>query len=167
MPLFNVILYYIMTTKEEAISRAYYDLSGFGSNKSTLEDAKHFNSDVTLQDVREWKSRNVERKTNLRGYNSFIAEKPYQEFQIDLFFTPDLEADDFIGGLLFIDIFTKFVSVIPIKTKQPNELLEALKEGFQKMGGKPETMMSDNEGSFNSNLIKTYLNTNKLDKSLH
>ena len=94
-----------MTTKDEAISRAYYDLSGFGSIKSTLEDAKKYNPDITYEDVKAWKQTNIERKTNLRGFNSFIAEKPFQEFQIDLFFTPDLEADGFIGGLLFVDIF--------------------------------------------------------------
>ena len=47
--------------------------------------------------------------------------------------------------------------MIPIHTKLPNEILDALKDGFQKMGGKPETMYSDNEGSFNANIVKTYL----------
>ena len=78
-----------MTTKDEAISRAYYDLAGFGSINSTLEDALKFNPDITYDDVKQWKQRNVERKTNLKGFNSFIAEKPFEEFQIDLFFTPD------------------------------------------------------------------------------
>ena len=146
-----------MTTKDEAISRAYYDLAGFGSINSTLKDALKFNSTVTYEDVKAWKQTNVERKTNLRGFNSFIAEKPFEEFQIDLFFTPDLKADDYIGGILFIDIFTKYVVVIPIKNKTPNELLDALKEGFSKMGGFPKTVLSDNEGSFNSTLIKSYL----------
>ena len=146
-----------MTTKDEAISRSYYDLAGFGFIISTLKDALKFNSTVTYADVKAWKQTNVERKTNLRGFNSFIAEKPFEEFQIDLFFTPDLKADDYIGGLLFIDIYTKYVVVIPIESKTPNELLDALKEGFSKMGGFPKTMLSDNEGSFNSTLIKSYL----------
>ena len=146
-----------MTTKDEAISRSYYDLAGFGSITSTLKDALKFNSTVTYEDVKAWKQTNVERKTNLKGFNSFIAEKPFEEFQIDLFFTPDLKADDCIGGLLFINIFAKYVVVVPIERKTPNELLDALKEGFSKMGGFPKTMLSDNEGSFNSTLIKSYL----------
>ena len=93
---------------------------------------------------------------NLNGFNSFIAEKPFQEFQIDLFFLPDLK-EDAIGGLLFIDIFTKFVVVIPLYGKQPNEILKALKKGFEKMGGKPESIYSDNEGSFNANIVIKYL----------
>ena len=78
-----------------------------------------------------------------------------------MLFLPDL-TEDAIGGILFIDIFTKFVVVIPIQTKLPNEILDALKTGFDKMGGKPETMYSDNEGSFNANIVKNYLNQLKI-----
>jgi hypothetical protein len=49
------------------------------------------------------------------------------------------------------------VSVIPLLTKQPNEILEALKQGFNKMGGTPETIYSDNEGSLNAYIIIKYL----------
>ena len=140
--------------KNQIISKIYLDPAGFGSNASTLAEAKKYDPTITLKDVQEWKNKHTERKTNLKGFNSFIAEKPFQEFQIDLFFLPDLQKDDFMGGLLFIDICTKYVVVIPIHTKQPDEILQALKDGFEKMGGKPETMYSDNEGSFNSNIVK-------------
>ena len=148
--------------KNQIISKIYLDPAGFGSNASTLAEAKKYDPTITLKDVQEWKNKHTERKTNLKGFNSFIAEKPFQEFQIDLFFLPDLQKDDFMGGLLFIDIFTKYVVVIPIHTKQPDEILQALKDGFEKMGGKPETMYSDNEGSFNSNIVKKYLKDNNV-----
>ena len=145
----------------DIISKVYHDPAGFGSNAATLEDAKKYDASITLQDIKDWKSKNIERKTNLKGFNSFIAEKPFQEFQIDLFFLPDLK-EDAIGGLLFIDIFTKYVVVIPLYSKLPNEILDALKNGFNKMGGKPETMYSDNEGSFNANIVKKYLDENNV-----
>ena len=148
--------------KNQIISKIYLDPAGFGSNASTLAEAKKYDPTITLKDVQEWKNKHTERKTNLKGFNSFIAEKPFQEFQIDLFFLRDLQKDDFMGGLLFIDIFTKYVVVIPIHTKQPDEILQALKDGFEKMGGKPETMYSDNEGSFNSNIVKKYLKDNNV-----
>ena len=110
--------------KNEIISKVYHDPAGFGSNAATLEDAKRYDDTITLQDVKDWKAKNIEKKTHLKCYNSFIAEKPFQEFQKDLFFLPDLK-EDAIGGLLFIDIFTKYVVVIPISNKQPNEILEA------------------------------------------
>ena len=37
-----------------------------------------------------------------------------------------------------------------------------LKDGFEKMGGQAETILTDSDGSFNSTLIKTYLNANKI-----
>ena len=148
--------------KNDIISKIYHDPAGFGSNASTLAEAKKYDPTITLKDIQDWKFKNTERKTNLKGFNSFIAEKPFQEFQIDLFFLPDLKKDDFEGGLLFIDIFTKYVVVIPIHTKQPDEILQALKDGFEKMGGKPGTMYSDNEGSFNSNIVKKYLKDNNV-----
>ena len=148
--------------KNQIISKIYLDPAGFGSNASTLAEAKKYDPTITLKDVQEWKNKHTERKTNLKGFNSFIAEKPFQEFQIDLFFLPDLQKDDFMGGLLFIDIFTKYVVVIPIHTKQPDEILQALKDGFEKMGGKPETMYSDNEGIFNSNIVKKYSKDNNV-----
>ena len=147
--------------KNEIISKVYHDPAGFGSNAATLADAIKYDNTITLQDVKDWKAKNIEQTKNLRGFNSFIAEKPFQEFQIDLFFLPDLK-EDAIGGLLFIDIFTKYVVVIPIQTKLPKEILEALKTGFDKMGGKPETMYSDNEGSFNANIVKKYLDEFKI-----
>ena len=93
-----IVLY---MNKNDIISKVYHDPAGFGSNAATLEDANKFDPSITLQDIKEWKSKNIERKTNLKGFNSFIAEKPFQEFQIDLFFLPDLK-EDAIGGFHFI-----------------------------------------------------------------
>ena len=115
----------ILMNKDEIIAKVYLDPAGFGSNAITLQDARKFDKSITLQDVKDWKAKRLERKTNLKGYNSFIANRPFQEFQIDLFFLPDLKQKE-IGGLLFIDIFTKYVSVIPIVSKQPSELLYLL-----------------------------------------
>ena len=112
--------------------KIHLDPAGCGSNASTLEEAKNYDKTITLQDIKDWKYKNTERKTNLKGFNSFIAEKPFQEFQIDLFFLPDLKKDDFEGGLLFIGIFTKYVVVIPIHIKQPEEILQALKMDLRK-----------------------------------
>jgi hypothetical protein len=49
---------------------------------------------------------------------SYIASAPYDEFQIDLMFFSDLEDQKYRNALLMIDIFSKFVSVIPMKIKK-------------------------------------------------
>ena len=68
----------------------------------------------------------------------------------------DMQDEKYIGALFMIDIFTKFAVAIPFKTKQPHEILECIKEGISKMGGKPETFYTDNEGSFNSKEVQAY-----------
>ena len=62
--------------KNEIIEKVYRDPSGFGSNAATLEDARRYDKTITLQDIKEWKSKNVERKKNLKSFNSFMDEKP-------------------------------------------------------------------------------------------
>ena len=47
-----------------------------------------------------------------------------------------LNDPEFSKGLLMVDIFTKFVSIIPINSRTANTLLDAMKESIIKMGGK-------------------------------
>jgi hypothetical protein len=90
----------------------------------------------------------------LKGYNSFVATDPKEEYQIDLGF---LNGDEkYIGALFCIDIFSKYAPAIPIKNKQPEELLQALKFAIDDMGETPKTIYSDNEGSFHSKLFADY-----------
>ena len=57
----------------------------YGSIKDTFNDARKVDPSIKYDDVRRWFEKNIARKTNLRGYNSFIADHPKQEYQIDLF----------------------------------------------------------------------------------
>ena len=69
----------------------HYDPSGFGSIQATLKDARAKDKTITLNDVKAWLEINVERKTNLKGYNSFVANEPFEEFQVDPCFLGDLK----------------------------------------------------------------------------
>ena len=99
-------------------------------------------------------------------FNSFVVNKPYEEYQMDLAFFFDLnrEQDDktYMGILLMVDIFTKYTTAVLIKTKQIPDVLEAIKEDVRKMGRKPETIYSDNEGAFVSNEIQKYFKDNNI-----
>ena len=90
--------------KNKVIHDIYYDLAGYGSINTTYQDAKQKDKSITLHDVKEWFQRNIEQKRKLKGFNSFIAHRPYEEYQANLFFVSDLKQDA-IGGLLIIDIF--------------------------------------------------------------
>ncbi len=49
---------------DEIIKKTYYDPAGYGSIKTTYEDAKKKDNNIKLKDVQEWFKNNVERKNN-------------------------------------------------------------------------------------------------------
>ena len=87
--------------KEDIISKVYFDRSGFGSKKNTLEDAKKSDKSVTMADVDEFFKNNVAEKKQLKGYNSFVAPHAYYEYQIDLMFFSDLENQNMKVGMAY------------------------------------------------------------------
>ena len=126
--------------KNEIIKKLYYDPAGFGSIQTTLKDAKAKDKTININDVKAWFKRNVERKTNLKGYNSFVANEPFEEFQVDPCFFGDLKDKEFKGGLAIVDLFTKYAMLIPTTDNKAPTFLEALKKGIQNMGRKPKTI---------------------------
>ena len=96
-----------MGEKEKTISKIYYDLAGYGSMKDTYKEAKQKDPSITYQDIIDWFKNKVPRKTQLKGQNSYIAHRRFQEYQIDLFFINDLGNQKFNVGMAGIDIFTK------------------------------------------------------------
>ena len=151
--------------KQNIVSDIYFDRSGFSSKSTTLQDAKKKDASITLEDVNKFFRENVEQKRKPRGQNSFVAEHAFFEFQLDLFFISnnDLENQKFRVGLVLIDIFSKYAVVIPIKSKQPADVLAGLMEGMQKMDGKPKMIYSDEEGNLNSGDILEYLQEQKIE----
>ena len=75
-------------TKDEILSFIYLDKSGYGSVAETYKEARKKDKTITMQDVKDFISKHQEQKKQLRGYNSFIAQEPKQEYQVDLFFLP-------------------------------------------------------------------------------
>lgn len=114
--------------KNDIISKIYFDRSGFGSIQTTYKDAKAKDKSITLSDVKEWFKKTIEQKKQLRGQNSFIPPYPKYEYQMDLFFINDLEKQKFKVGLLMIDIFTKYMVVIPIKSKSEGDIAAGMIE---------------------------------------
>ena len=77
-----------MLSKDKAIAKIYYNPEdGYGSIARTFKDAKVYNNEITLDDVKSWFSKEVGRKIQLKGYNSFVVSAPYVEYQLDLFFS--------------------------------------------------------------------------------
>lgn len=146
--------------KIKAIERAWNDDAGFGSIRDTVKEAKKYDPSVTADDFKEWKAKqDVGQKAKMRGMNSFIADKPREEYQMDLFFMADQQVDKkFKSALLMVDIFTKWTQVVQVPSKLWPDVLEGIKKLIPMMGGKPKSIYSDDEGAFNSKEIQKYFN---------
>ena len=95
--------------------------------------------------------------------NSFNADAPREEYQMDLFFFAEQPvAPQLKNALLMVDIFSKYTQVVPCRSKQIPDVLNAIKECLDKMGGKPKTIYIDNEGAFVSNEIQKYFEDEKI-----
>ena len=147
-------------SKNEIIKKVYNDF--YGSIKQTYEEAKKIDNNIKYDDIKRYFEQNRVRRTNLKGYNSFVADHYKQEYQVDLFFINENDEQKFTIGLLLIDIFSKFMIVVPLFSKQPQDLLDGLEEGFKNMGGKPESIYTDDEGSLNSKLLQDYFKQNNI-----
>ena len=91
-----------------------------------------------------------------------MASYPRQEYQMDIMFFSDLKDPMYAQALLMVDIFSKYIVIIPIKTKQIHDVAKSIEEGIRRMGGKPETIYSDIEGAFVSNEIQKYVRDNNI-----
>jgi len=159
-------------SKEEIIRRMCFDPAGFGSIKNTLKDVRKIDKSITEAEVKEFIENNTEKKTNLKGYNSFIANEPKQEYQVDLFFMSKDDESEYNEdetkkkqhhiGMLFIDIFTKYCQVVVINSKKNEDILAGLLEGLNKMGGNPQVIYSDDEPSFTTKDFQELLEERKI-----
>jgi hypothetical protein len=159
----------IAHAKNEIISKVYHDPGGYGSIKETFQDAKKNDKTITLFDVKKWIESNTQRKQNLAGFNSYVAPKPFFEYQVDIFFTGDWDTSEEVkakqikpAGMVIIDVFTKYIVVIPLDGKNTEQVSLGIVEGFHKMGHKPEVMCTDDESAFSSEAIQKYLSDNNI-----
>jgi hypothetical protein len=150
-------------SKEEIISKIYNDIAGFGSIINTYKEAHAKDNSITLNDVKEWFKNNFQRNTQLRGYNSFVAHYFGHEFQMDLFFINEGENQKFTIAMIMIDAFSKYIAVVPIKSKAEGDTLAGMIECFAKMRKKPEILYTDDERAFSSKYFNEYYKDNNIE----
>ena len=135
-------------SKQKIINDIYFDRSGFGSKQVTLKDAKEKDSSIKMSDVERFFKENVEVKRKPRGTNSFVAPSNNHTYQMDLFFMGQYDFDDeqkYRGGIVMIDVLSKYAVVVPIGGRTPADIIEATKEALRKMGKKPKIVYTDDE----------------------
>ena len=151
------------SNKDDIIKNIYYDRSGFGSKQRTLSEAREKDKTITMGDINRWFRANVEQKRRPVGQNNFIAPHSVYAYQMDLFFINDLDEQKFRVGVLMIDVFDKFMYVVPIKSKQEGDVASGMIECLNKMGKKPEIIYTDDEGALNKEAIQKYLKDENIE----
>ena len=146
--------------KNEIIKSIYFDPAGFGGIQKTYKDVKEKNNKITLKDVKDWYDKNIDKKTQLKGYNSFINDEAYDEYEIDLAFIKNNGKIHIL--LVMLDIFSKYATAIEIQSKETPDVIAGIMEGFIKMGKKPKRIYSDNEGAIKSKLFEQYCKENNI-----
>ena len=138
--------------KENVLRKVYYNEDGFGSINDTYKQAKKQLNSITIEDTKQWLEKQKGRQTKAyKGFNSYVADEPLEEIQIDLadFTKSASDNDGYRYCLVAVDVFTKILWGVPIKNKKPDECVRAFKEVLDKIGI-PKQIYHDNEGSFSS-----------------
>ena len=120
------------------IFKSYNNPAGLGSVRNTTKDVKKYDPTITKEDVKKlMRSQDFGQRKKARGMNSFIANAPKEEYQMDLFFFPEAPRNK-QTALLMVDIFAKFTQITMAATKQPSDVLAGIMETIKKMGVNPK-----------------------------
>ena len=114
----------------------------------TLTNKQTILYSITYNDVKGFLERQKSRETKpYRGFNSNVAHEPLQEIQIDLGTFTDSAPDNngFKYAFVASDIFLKLCHVVPIKDKQTEGSVRAMKEILDVIGI-PKVLYHDNLG---------------------
>ena len=74
----------------------------------------------------------------------------------------DEEQQKFKAALCAIDSFSRFLIVVPLKSKSESDFLAGVMEAFRNLGGKPLVTYSDQEGAWNGKYAQQYLKEEKI-----
>ena len=115
--------------------------------------------------MKEYLNSREDKQTSFKykKYNSFVSPGAKFEFEIDIMdvLARDSNSSDVPRyGLCAIDNFTKVAEVIPIKNRQPSEIIRGLK--LIKSMGKPKQIYSDEEGGLRSLQFNRFMNENDM-----
>ena len=65
----------------------------------------------------------------------------------------DEEQQKLKAALCAIDSFSRFLTVVPLKSKSESDFLAGVMEAFRNLGGKPLVIYSDQEGAWNGKSV--------------
>ena len=100
-----------------------------------------------------------------RIYNPYYAHSRREQVQADLIDVSKMAAQNqntrFL--LLLIDIFTKFMWVYPLRTKNALEMEAKMRTWLQDVGTKPEVLLTDQGNEFTNGRVQALLRENNIE----
>jgi len=136
-----------ITEREKTLASVFYHpKSGFGSVEHIYQSARKLDATINRDHVREFLAKQeVRQRGKPHKVNSFVADFPRQEFQVDLL---DMGAKAIPRyGFVAVDIFTKKGVCIPIRSKLAKDTAVALRTTWEELGY-PSSIMCDEGGEF-------------------
>ena len=152
-------------SKEETLNSLYYDIeTGYGSIKNLYEQAKEKGLVITLQEVKDWvKKQSINQRKDYKNYNSYSPPYARAVFSTDIMDMISLmkDTDTFKEeykryALVCIDNFSKKAHIVPMENRDGMTVYDAFMECFKVLGF-PNSIYSDDEGSFKSNKLQEFL----------
>jgi hypothetical protein len=100
---------------------------GFQSKNNLWRDVHKRFPDIKKEDVDRWYIENTNRQIVLRGQNSFVANKPYDEWEVDLWFMNDKEDDEYKIAIAGVDVFSKLGSCFALSEQNTRTVCRSIK----------------------------------------
>ena len=136
-----------LSDMEKAIADVFYHpRKGFGSVERTLQEVRKTHPNVKREDVRAFMAKQeIRQRRKPQKVNSFVADFPRQEFQVDLMDMGESAVPRY--GFVAVDIFSKMGACFPIRSKTSPETAAASRKTFTELGY-PSSIMCDEGGEF-------------------
>jgi len=122
---------------------------------------------MNKKEVRDWyNSRSVNQTRGYRKDNSWVANLPREEFQVDIAYMTWLD-EAYRGpwdyAFVCIDVFSKKANVVGMQKRDNKQGKYAMEDCFRKMGS-PSYVYSDKGGEFTNQAFKDLLKANGSDQ---
>lgn len=151
---------------DNLLKSLYYNPeSGLSGFNKLYKQAKAIDRSITMKDVKQWlekqETNQILSKRKIKHEYPITANWPFEKIQIDLMDMSNNSPKhngNYHFVFIVIDVFSRYVFCIPIKSKSEKECLESFYQvliDIDKLGFTlPSIVSSDNESSFQSSSFK-------------
>ena len=145
----------------QLLKETYYDdKTGFTGLLKFYKRAKEKDPNVTLSDVKAYLDKQYTHQINRddvrpKTYRTILANNVRDNYQMDLMVYNRFEKDGYKYILTCVDVNSRYAVAVPLKSRETDSLLKAIKRIFKEMGI-PKNLNCDQE-FVKSTVIKDYL----------